>query len=200
MKKTVKRIITAAILAFILVSALCISASAEAPSAEEANVFSEGFEAIKAHSSEIFSALAFCASLLLAMTYKKGLIPAMKKSIAALAAAVSEIKKSEEGAIDTQKSEFSKINERMGILEEYLKKAEEALGKSEQILEKLNTDTAYSEKIRTVISEQVSMLYDVFMFSSIPEYQKDAIGRRVEKMRNLIAEGEVSENAAKGEN
>ena len=35
------------------------------------------------------------------------------------------------------------------------------------------------------------MLYDVFMSSALPQYQKDAVGERIAKMREAITENDT---------
>ena len=40
-----------------------------------------------------------------------------------------------------------------------------------------------TEKVRIVILSQIDLLYDVFMSSALPQYQKELIGERVVKMK-----------------
>ena len=53
-----------------------------------------------------------------------------------------------------------------------------------------------NELIRTVLTEEVNMLYEVFMAATLPEYQKERISRAVNEMRErLSASGEGNEEA-----
>ena len=43
-----------------------------------------------------------------------------------------------------------------------------------------------SEDTRVILSAQVDMLYDIFMTSALPQYQKDAVGERIAAMRGAL--------------
>ena len=180
MKKRTK--ILFSVLFFLTLSAcICITTFAEdGQLTEDAGFFEEIFTVIRIHSSEILSALAFAGSMILSFAYKRGMMPTLKKGISSIGTTVSDIK-------DVSK-EVEKIqNELAEEVRTRLEQAESALTEIEKALKDLSTDKAEHEKTNAVIGEQVSLLYDVFMFSSIPEYQKDAVGHRVEKMRSIIA-------------
>ncbi len=196
MKTITKKLMFVLVISAVLLCAACITVSADNGESREVNIFQECFGAVKSHSTELLSALAFAGSLIIAFTYKKGLLPTIKKSIGAIGAAVCEIKESDSASNLLQEKISKELEDGLKALSEYIKSVDEKLVIYEQILKNLNTGATQAEKTEAVISEQVSLLYDVFMFSSIPEYQKDAIGHRVEKMRKLIAEKEVSESEA----
>jgi hypothetical protein len=44
------------------------------------------------------------------------------------------------------------------------------------------------EQLSTVMMAQIDMLYDIFMSASLPQYQKDAVGEKIAKMKGAIAE------------
>ncbi len=193
MKKFAKRIIVTLLSACLLFSLGALTVSAEEETAaEDTTVFGAAFEEIKAHSAEILSALAFAGSAILTFTYKRAMMPTLKHGIGAIGGSVSEIKGTQEKLGEGQKKLREELEDRLGAIEALSVNAERALEKSVVMLEKFNTGAAEREKLQALISEQVSLLYDVFMFSSIPEYQKDAVGRRVETMRKLISDCEVT--------
>ena len=47
--------------------------------------------------------------------------------------------------------------------------------------------------MKALMSAQIDMLYDIFMTSSLPQYQKDAVNQRVKEMK------EVTESDGLGE-
>ena len=49
-------------------------------------------------------------------------------------------------------------------------------------------DRAKLSDIQTVISTQVDMLYEIFISSSIPLYQKEAVGEKICAMKRALAE------------
>jgi hypothetical protein len=42
--------------------------------------------------------------------------------------------------------------------------------------------------MKTIMSAQVDMLYNIFMSSSLPQYSKDAVGERISEMKAALAE------------
>ncbi len=176
----------------VLLCGICIPVFAEDNAAkEDTNIFASAFEEVTEHSAEILSALAFAGSTLLTFSYKRAMLPTLKHGIATIGNVVNDIKSSQEDMSDRQTKLKVDVTQRLKELEDFIKKLESTIGKTEITLENLNTGTLEREKLAAVIGEQVSLLYDVFMFSSIPEYQKDAVGRRVEMMRKILDGGEV---------
>ena len=49
------------------------------------------------------------------------------------------------------------------------------------------------KQLRLLADAQIDMLYNVFMSSALPQYQKDAVGERIAKMKEAIAENEREE-------
>ena len=49
------------------------------------------------------------------------------------------------------------------------------------------------EKLRFIIEGQIDMLYDIFMSSALPQYQKDAVGERIGKMKGMVAKDDSAE-------
>ena len=47
--------------------------------------------------------------------------------------------------------------------------------------------TENTEELSVIVGTQIDMLYDIFMTSALPQYQKDAVGERVAKMKEALA-------------
>ncbi len=153
---------------------------------EGENAFSMLFDAIKAHSAEILSALTLVGSVILAYCYKRGLTPMLTKALGTMGSAISSIKESagraEEksaqltdaltGRLDAAERVISGLAENITTLTESLARSEELAGKSADM--------------RVVLAAQVDMLYDIFMTSNLPQYQKDAVGERISAMRGVL--------------
>ena len=41
--------------------------------------------------------------------------------------------------------------------------------------------------MKALMSAQIDMLYDIFMTSSLPQYQKDAVNKRISEMKEVRA-------------
>ena len=154
----------------------------------EDNPFSLLWQGISEYATEIFCALTFIASLFLSYAYKKGLLPTVSGAIGSLSAAVTKIKDSTE--LESERSDA--MSKSFSL---FLTKTEEALKKSEDKLESINSRLNLLDKsadagacFKTVLEGQVELLYDVFMSSSLPQYKKDEIGERVAKMKEALKE------------
>lgn len=190
------------IITLILILTLCLSlfslfASAETDdnitdttvdTTEEENIFSLVFDLIGQRSTEIFSALALIASLILAYAYKKGLYPLLKNALGALNGSVEKLKESKDNELEETGRLCEAVKERLGSFEELLDALADKLNTVE---EELNTSEANKNgRLNAVLSTQIDLLYDVFMSSSLPQYQKDAVGQRVLKMKEELKEYE----------
>ena len=154
------------------------------------NPFEVLFNTVKEYATEIFCALTFVGSLLLAYAYKCGLIPIIKGGIGALSTVASGIKESAERG-------EKKTDELGRAVADKLENAETTLGTiSENLslmatkLDKLEADGDEKRKLRIVMNAEVDMLYSIFMTSALPQYQKDEIGERIAKMREVLADDE----------
>ena len=55
-----------------------------------------------------------------------------------------------------------------------------------EVKEKEQQKEKNSESLAVIVGAQIDMLYDIFMSSALPQYQKDAIGERVAKMKEAL--------------
>lgn len=203
------------LIAIVLTAVIClgctVSASAEADTTQEeleatenttdnanevplsdTNFFTRVYTELSEYAGEILCALTFIASLLLAVAYKKGLFPLIEKSLSAIGNALGNLKEtlSESGEKSTALS--ASVNERLTAANNAITALGEHVAKLSESLEAslLSEREANEEKrqLKVVVEEQISMLYDVFMCSALPQYQKDAVGERIAKMREAVAE------------
>lgn len=189
MKSKLKKIFIVLACAALMLSLAVIGVGAEDANAENTdggNFFSEVYTEIREHAAEILSAMTFIGSVVLSVSYRNGLIPTMKKGVGGLGSIASEIKEDSKEYARIAKENQAVLKERLERLEDTLGIIEEALEATGERLSELCRDKEERGRVEAVINEQVSLLYDVFMYSSMPEYQKDAVGRRVESMRRTL--------------
>ncbi len=155
------------------------------PDASSENIFEVAYNELLKHSDKLFSALAFVGSIILAFAYNKGLMPLLKAALEKLGATVSNLKEAAEktavsssGAIEELSTGFCKIDELIRTLSERICELEKKLD-AEQ-------NATKSEQLRTIMSTQVDLLYDVFISSSLPHYQKEAVGAKIQEMRKTL--------------
>lgn len=160
---------------------------------EAGNPFEDIFEAASRFSSEIASALAFIGSVLVAFAYKRGLLPSVKSGIVAIGGAVGQLKDSTESCSRHQEEMLREFTDRLSRAEDVLERFGKAIDEIAEKTEDGEMAAADRADMKALMSAQIDMLYDIFMTSSLPQYQKDAVNQRVREMREvsgLVKDGE----------
>ena len=199
MKSKFKYLITAVILA-VLLTAFSFSAYASEQTVSEAventeeNLFSRAFDEIIEYAPEILSTLTLTGSLILAVSYKKGLLPLVEKSLVAIGNAVTKIKdKTGESVELSEKLGLDidqKLAEATGVLTSLAKRIAELEGAINNSLADKVEQRLEAKELRLVVDAQIDMLYDVFMSSSLPQYQKELMGEKVLRMKEELSANE----------
>lgn len=153
------------------------------------NLFAVIFSTVKDKAAEIFSVLTLISSLILAYAYKKGLFPLIKSALTSLNGSVNKIKESAESELQNNEAISTQVKEKLSDFEKLITAAGDRLALIESKLDE--NENRQDKELKTIISAQIDMLYDVFMSSSLPQYQKDAIGQRVVKMKEALGENET---------
>ena len=200
MKSKLKYIIASIlILAFTVIGSVCASAEeiSEPESTVEvhesdANFFEKVYEEVMAYTSEILCALTFAGSIGIAFAYKKGLLPLVEGSLVAIGNAVTKIKENTKENTEISSQLGESITGRLAETQELLTRLSERIVTLERTLGsniKSESDARLEMgQLRLVVDTQIDMLYDIFMSSALPQYQKDAVGERIAKMKGAIRE------------
>ena len=164
------------------------SADTKSP-AERGNIFEEIYDYIISYLGDIFSLLAFLIGLATALLYKRGLVPGISKVGAAIKASVDNAKeKSEKLAADTAVAHGIE-NEKLDNLGEKLT----ALSSEIELMKsQLDLTGALEERARIqgVLLMEVDLLYAVFTASSLPNYMKEELFKRVKEMKDALLKNE----------
>ncbi len=147
------------------------------------NVFETIYHAAITHAAEIFSALSLIGTMVVGFFYKRGLIPSVKEMISAIGSTAHKIKDATEKQSEVSREESEKVASRLDGFEKRLDEFSETLRKMEEGLYTSGEIYTQNEKNRLILAEQVNMLHDIFMSSSLPQYQKEAVGARTNKMK-----------------
>ena len=137
----------------------------------------------------IMSALAAIASMILAFCYRKGLTPMLKDALGGMMSAVNSLK----SGVSESDARAKEITDALG---ERLDAAEKAVARISELLDGVSRSDEGLCGISAVMSEQVELLYDLFMQSSLPEFKKERIGKRVAAMRAKLSAPEVESDDA----
>ena len=161
----------------------------------EDNLFSKVYEEIASYASEILCGLTLVGSLTLAVAYKKGLLPLVEKSLLAIGNAVSGIKESTKESAEAGSRLKDNIEKRLTVASETLEALADKIGSLDKALSASLEGDAKSrleaKELRLVVDTQIDMLYDIFMSSALPQYQKDAVGERIAKMKEAMVNNAI---------
>ena len=151
------------------------------------NIFNQIYDTAVLHAAEIFSLLSLIGTMVISYFYKKGLLPSVKSALTTLGGVVGNIKESSDKQCAEQLLNAQKTDERLCEFEKALISYEKILSDMESRLIAEREVYLQLEKTNTILSSQIDMLYDIFMSSSLPQYQKEATGERINKMRRELS-------------
>ena len=153
--------------------------------------FDELFNSFMEHSEKILGALTLIGSLILAFAYKRGFLPLVKSSLTALIDTVSKIKDNAAENDLIHKEFQGAISERLSTAETSLIKLTEHIDSLTDSLGSAEAVMTENEKLKIIMRAQVDMLFDVFMCSSLPEFQKERIAERIKEMKEALGGDET---------
>ena len=153
------------------------------------NPFEAVFEKVKEHSDTIFSALTLIGSLVLAFTYKKGLLPALGASLGKIGDSVKKISDATEASITKSEGAIIDIDTRVQDIKNLFERLDEKVADLNTKLVAVDEERERGEMTRILMRSQIDMLYDIFMTSSLPQYSKDAVGEKIAAMKLLLEKG-----------
>ena len=193
MKKRTK-ILTAFLIILTLIS--CFAISCFATDGENQvdggeNFFTSLYSTIYENADKIFSILAFIGAIIISIAYKKGLFPFVEKALSALTGTVSTLREETEKNNTENLAFISELTKKLTTAEGMLKGFEQKIKALEEKLSEASLIKDKNEEFRSVMLAEVEMLYDIFISSSLPQYQKDKVGEAYLKMKaKLGGDGE----------
>lgn len=190
MKKNLTLILSI-LLIFSLLSVTAFAAEAADAPMTESNVFDEVYKVILRHSDKILSALAFLASLFLAFAYRSGIIPLIKGGLNTLGTAVSKLKEETDKASEISAKTISEAKDKLADTEQTLKALTDKLSLLEEKLGLAIEDKERAADMKIILESQIDMLYEIFMSSSIPLFQKEAVGEKITAMKRRLLGSEA---------
>ena len=188
MKKKTKILIAFALSVIFIASFSVFSFASEADGAdgERESVFSLVYGFALENADKIFSLLAFIGAIILSFAYKKGLFPFVQKALSSLGAAVSSLREESEKNASLGNAFMEDLKNKLGASEAALEKAEKRLSLLEEKISMANALSEKSDQLRAVMLAEVEMIYEIFISSSLPQYQKDRVGEAYLKMKSAL--------------
>lgn len=151
-------------------------------------IFGEIYAYLVSHAGEIFSTLSFIGTLAVAIAYKRGLIPLLRDGLGAIGGAAGSISTSTEQARAVTEEAIAGVRKALDSFSDTLSTIERAGKETSARLRALESEGYYDKKALTkILLEQINMLSDIFMSTSLPQFRKDEIAERAKEMRDLVA-------------
>ncbi len=154
--------------------------------AAEQGIFTLLYEKIGSHLSEILSALSVLCALVIGICYKRGLLPILKNGLSAIGAATKQWGENAESFGKEAKEACKNANSYIQTIGEKTEKIEKALCSIEKKLSSFERIANDGEQTKAALLGQMDMLCDVFLSSSLPQFEKDRISQKIEKMKQAI--------------
>lgn len=158
------------------------------------NVFEEIYAAMEANADKIFSILAFVGTIVVGVGYKSGLLPLLRDALSRLKGSIDGVKADGEISKALTESKMNELGEELSEINIAIEKNAAELSRIQWQFESYEELCRQREAMRTILENQIDMLYAIFMSSALPQYQKDEIGIKIQRMREELASYENTEN------
>lgn len=185
-----KKILTAIIITAALTVFTLPALAADGAGGTGGNVFATLYGYAAEHAGAILAALSFAASALLAVTYKRGLLPIIKGAFGSTAETVRRLGEKSESISKNAEELLRGAAQKLGEAEETVSLLGERLCALEEKLADCGELKDGKESMRLIMEAQIDMLYGIFMSSSLPTYQKEAVGERIADMKRTLGRSE----------
>lgn len=185
-----KKLLTV-LFAILIICAFGVTAFASNGEAESENVFEIAFDWASANSAEILSALTFLGSLVLAFTYKKGLLPKLSGALSKIGGSVSTLTEETDKSIKALGERFEAVRKKSEETEKLCATMAEGITSLSDKLAALSESADEKDKFKLIMSSQIDMLYEIFMQSSLPQYAKDSVGEKISAMKMAVSGGDT---------
>ena len=169
------------------------SENAEGGEYTKKNGFEEIYKLAIDNVSEILSLAAFIGSLICAIIYKSGLMPLMENGLKGLKNATVTIKEATDKAESESKKSMNTMTQCMEALESSVEDMCRSFLSLSNSLSGYKNQLSHQKRLDTILEGELDMLYDIFMTSALPEYEKARVGERMTKLREVLNSGENEE-------
>ena len=117
---------------------------------------------------------------------KKSVLPGFRGAQEAISISYDKMTKENESTMSAVIEGYDLLSRRMEELERSVVSLSESSSEYIKRLESIDYERERTA-LREILLTQVDMLYNVFISSSLPQYQKDGVGRAIEKMRDVVS-------------
>lgn len=191
-----KRILLFCLCLFLVAAVMSIGVCAEGAALSEEgtekNPFALLYRDIAENLDAVFGALAAVGTLAVAFSYKRGMLPLLRGGVGVLSDRVKEIGEQSEEIKKGSEENAVFVKNQLQIMLSSFKDCADTVKNFAAVLEDVRAKTGEIELLKSLLAGEVELLYDIFSSSSLPQYQKEIVARRVEELR-LALGGEPHE-------
>lgn len=159
------------------------------PKDDGVNVFTEIFDAASAYSTDILALLNLILGLVITTAYRRGLTPKLKKDSEAIKGAIAELSKRADKGMEADEQRLSSLSDTVTKIEEESERMKHELLEIKECVGSLPKAES-EQRLLSVLSTQVDMLYNIFISSALPEYQKEAVTKQLLTMKEELGKNE----------
>lgn len=156
--------------------------------------------ALSEHLGEIIGSVTLIMTAVVAILYKRGLVPSVSGAISALNASTGNVMnkmyayaQSTDEAMEKLAEDISPVSDAvLDFSEKYIS----LISDVSAVTEKMKIILSSEENLKKLIHMQCEILYSVFMSSNIPQYQKDYLGKLYTQIKLLTDSEDTEEDTA----
>ncbi len=195
-----KKIICVVVLCLCLASCLVLSVGAsEVTSEEETATWGENLlSLVEEHMAELFSALTLVGSMVLAYSYKKGLVPTLWGGLSSIAKTAETTSERTRELAEAAEVSIAAMTDAAGPIFEKIEemcKGAERLAQEARTLEERIAEAEHDRAlVKTIMSGVADMLYGVFSSANLPQYAKEQIGQKYTAICAVLGESRHEES------
>ena len=170
-----------------------VAEGGEAPESESegdeyngASIFEEAYRLFRDNLPEVLTALSLAVSALLALLYKKGLIPMLSNALSGILGAVRSIGQSAEKSSESLGAATDGLSKRLDLTEDVIRAMGENLDSLDRSLSILSANRRDSEVFITLFESQNRLIYELLEGSNIPEARKEQIRESFRRAEDTV--------------
>ena len=152
----------------------------------EENIFETVFNAIIEHSGEILAGIAATLSGVAIFVFKKGVLPLLKGGISAIGTGVERLEENSKKQSDSADAISETVRDGAEQAKVAISSLTDSVARLEERLLLAESDSVDRGKLFYVLYSQLEMLYEIFMSSSLPVYEKERVGEQIAKMKSSL--------------
>ncbi len=155
------------------------------------SIFTLVYELLAENAEGIFSLLAFASTAIMSIYCRRSMIPEIRSAFALIKSETDTIKSGAAQYSEMSSACSEDLSERLSLIEKTSASVSERLDELKITSEELMSLKRESRRLESLMEAEIDMLRDIFMSASLPEFKKEAVEKRVIKMKEELRNEEL---------